>query len=102
MVTVHPMSMLLPVGAVIMADRIVREMMGPGLEGMFVEVKVSREIRNDTGSMFFGLSTRQFIFSVSAAGVAVLLHFFLKPIVGFLNSTRNAARCPVRSICQGS
>ena len=47
-----------------------------------MEVKINREIRNYTESMFFGLSMRQFIFSALAAGVAVLLYFFLKPIVG--------------------
>ena len=38
-----------------------------------MEVKINREIRNYTESMFFGLSLRQFIFSVLAMGVAVLL-----------------------------
>ena len=47
-----------------------------------MEVKINREIRNYTESMFFGLSMRQFIFSALAAGVAVLLYFLLKPIVG--------------------
>ena len=47
-----------------------------------MEVKINREIRNYTESMFFGLSMRQFIFSTLAAGVAVLLYFVLKPIVG--------------------
>ena len=32
--------------------------------------------------MFFGLSMRQFIFSVLAVGVAVLLYFVLRPYVG--------------------
>ena len=47
-----------------------------------MEVKINREIRNYTESMFFGLSLRQFIFSVLAVGVAVLLYFLLKPYVG--------------------
>ena len=47
-----------------------------------MEVKINREIRNYTESMFFGLSLRQFIFSALAAGVAVVLYFLLKPIVG--------------------
>ena len=47
-----------------------------------MEVKINREIRNYTESMFFGLSLRQFIFSVLAMGVAVLLYFLLKPYVG--------------------
>lgn len=45
-------------------------------------VKINREIRNYTESMFFGLSLRQFIFSVLACGVAVGLYFLLKPHLG--------------------
>ena len=47
-----------------------------------MEVKINREIRNYTESMFFGLSMRQFIFSILAMGVAVLLYFVLRPYVG--------------------
>ena len=47
-----------------------------------MEVKINREIRNYTESMFFGLSLRQFIFSALALGVAVGLYFILKPYVG--------------------
>ena len=47
-----------------------------------MEVKINHEIRNYTESMFFGLSMRQFFFSVLAVGVAVLLYFVLKPLVG--------------------
>lgn len=47
-----------------------------------MEVKINREIRDYTESMFFGLSLRQFIFSVLACGVAVGLYFFLRPYVG--------------------
>ena len=47
-----------------------------------MEVKINREIRNYTESMFFGLSLRQLIFSVLAVGVAVLLYFVLKPHFG--------------------
>ena len=36
-----------------------------------MEVKINREIRNYTEAMFFGLSLRQFIFSVCACAVAV-------------------------------
>lgn len=43
-----------------------------------MEVKINREIRNYTESIFFGLSLRQFIFSILACGVAVLLYFLLK------------------------
>lgn len=38
-----------------------------------MEVKINREIRNYTESMFFGLSLRQFV-SLLAVGVAVLLY----------------------------
>ena len=47
-----------------------------------MEVKINREIRNYTESMFFGLSIRQFLFSVLACGVAVGLYFLLRPYVG--------------------
>ena len=47
-----------------------------------MEVKINREIRNYTESMFFGLSMRQFVFSALAVGIAVLLYFVLKPVVG--------------------
>ena len=47
-----------------------------------MEVKINREIRNYTESMFFGLSLRQFIFSVLACGVAVVVYFTLRPILG--------------------
>lgn len=47
-----------------------------------MEVKINREIRNYTESMFFGLSMRQFIFSILAVGIAVVLYLLLKPVVG--------------------
>lgn len=47
-----------------------------------MEVKINKEIRNYTESMFFGLSMRQFIFSVLAVAVAVGLYFLLRPHVG--------------------
>jgi len=47
-----------------------------------LEVKINKEIRNYTESMFFGLSMRQFIFSVLACGVAVGLYFVLRPYFG--------------------
>ena len=47
-----------------------------------MEVKINKEIRNYTESMFFGLSLRQFIFSVLACGVAVGLYFLLRPKLG--------------------
>ena len=44
-----------------------------------MEVKINKEIRNYTESVFFGLTLRQFIFSIVACGVAVGLYFILKP-----------------------
>lgn len=47
-----------------------------------MEVKVNKEIRNYTESIYFGLSLRQFIFSVLACLMAVLLYFILRPYFG--------------------
>lgn len=47
-----------------------------------MEVKINKEIRAYTESMFFGLPMRQFVFSLLAIGVAVGLYFLLKPHVG--------------------
>lgn len=47
-----------------------------------MEVKINREIRQYTESIFFGLSMRQFIFSCLACGIAVLLYFILRPYFG--------------------
>lgn len=47
-----------------------------------MEVKINREIREYTESMFFGLSLRQFIFSVLACIVAVCAYFLLRPHLG--------------------
>ena len=47
-----------------------------------MEVKINREIREYTESMFFGLSLRQFIFSALAILVAVGAYFLLRPHLG--------------------
>jgi len=47
-----------------------------------MEVKINREIRNYTESMYFGLSLRQFLFSLAACAVAVLLYFCLRSYFG--------------------
>lgn len=44
-----------------------------------MEVKINKEIRDYTESVFFGLTLRQFIFSIVACIVAVGLYFILKP-----------------------
>lgn len=47
-----------------------------------MEVKINREIRAYTESMFFGLSLRQLIFSILSVGVAVGLYFGLRSHFG--------------------
>ena len=47
-----------------------------------MEVKINKEIREFSESIFFGLSLRQFIFSILACGVAIVLYFTLKPFFG--------------------
>ena len=47
-----------------------------------MEIKINREIRDYKESMFFGLSMRQFFFSLAAVLIAVLLYFLLKPHFG--------------------
>ena len=47
-----------------------------------MEVKINKEIRDYTESMFFGLSLRQFIFSILSCIVAVILYFVLRPYAG--------------------
>ncbi len=47
-----------------------------------MEIKINREIREYTESMFFGLNLRQFICSIFACASGVGLYFWLKPKVG--------------------
>ena len=47
-----------------------------------MEIKINREIRQYTESVFFGLSLRQFLFALLAVGVAVLLFFLIRPYAG--------------------
>ena len=47
-----------------------------------MEIKINREIREYTEAVFFGLSLRQFVFSVLAILVAVGAYFVLKPHLG--------------------
>ena len=46
-----------------------------------MEVRINREIREYTESMFFGLSMRQFFFSVLAIIAAVGFYFALRPVL---------------------
>lgn len=41
------------------------------------EIKINKEIRSYTESIFFGLSLRQTIFSIIACGIAVLIYMLL-------------------------
>lgn len=47
-----------------------------------MEIKINKEIRDYKETIFFGLSMRQFIFSILACGVALLLYFSLRHILG--------------------
>ena len=47
-----------------------------------MEIKINREIRDYSEAVYFGLSLRQFIFSVLSCGIAVGLYFLLKPFFG--------------------
>ena len=47
-----------------------------------MEIKINKEIRDYKESVFFGLSMRQFIFSLLACGIAVLLYFLLRNYLG--------------------
>ena len=47
-----------------------------------MEIKINREIREYTESMFFGLSLRQFVFSLAAVLSAVSIYFILQPYLG--------------------
>ena len=47
-----------------------------------MEIKINKEIRNYTESMFFGLSMRQFFFAVIGVGFAVLTYFMLRSNLG--------------------
>lgn len=47
-----------------------------------MEVKINKEIRDYTESVFFGLSLRQCAFAVLACGAAVGLYFLCSPYLG--------------------
>ena len=47
-----------------------------------MEVKINKEIRNYKENIYFGLSLRQFIFSLLACGMAVLLYFMFRSYCG--------------------
>ena len=47
-----------------------------------MEVKINKYIREFSESIFFGLTMRQFIFSLLACAIAIVLYFTLKPFLG--------------------
>ena len=47
-----------------------------------MEVRINREIREYTESMFFGLTMRQFIFTCLDIAASILSYFLLKPLIG--------------------
>ena len=47
-----------------------------------MEIKINKEIRDYKETIFFGLSMRQFIFSLIACVVAVLIYFLLRNHLG--------------------
>lgn len=47
-----------------------------------MEVRINKEIREFTESVYFGLSLRQFIFSILACIMSITLYFILKPYFG--------------------
>ena len=47
-----------------------------------MEIKINKEIRNFTENIFFGLSLRQFIFSMLACISTILIYFISKKFLG--------------------
>lgn len=47
-----------------------------------MEIKINKDIREYTESIFFGLSLRQTVFSIIAVITAIVIYFWLEPHVG--------------------
>lgn len=47
-----------------------------------MEIKIPKEIRQHRETLFFGLSTRQFLCAILAVGTAVGVYFLLKNVIG--------------------
>ncbi len=63
-----------------------------------MEVRINKEVRDYQEAVFFGLSLRQFVFSVLAIGISVALYFPLSRIVGDVEMGSDYAswgRCPL-------
>ena len=65
-----------------------------------MEVKINREIRDYTESIFFGLSLRQFVFALAAVLAAVCIFFLLKPRFGIDYEARLAEQ-RLTVLCEG-
>ena len=50
-----------------------------------MEIKVNKEVRDYTESIFLGLSFRQFLFSIIACVVAVIIYLSCVDILGMEN-----------------
>ena len=50
--------------------------------GVVMEIKINKEIKDYNETMFFGLSVRQFVFSILACASAVLVYFLCEPYMG--------------------
>ena len=50
--------------------------------GVVMEIKINKEIKDYNETMFFGLSVRQFFFSILACASAVLVYFLCEPYMG--------------------
>lgn len=47
-----------------------------------MEIKIPKEVRQHRETLFFGLSTRQFLCAILAVGTAVGVYFLLKGVIG--------------------
>lgn len=47
-----------------------------------MEIKIPKEVRQHKETLFFGLSTRQFLCAILAVGTAVGVYFLLKNVLG--------------------
>ena len=46
-----------------------------------MEIKINKEIRNYKEAIFFGLTFRQFIYTILACATALIVHFLLKNVI---------------------
>lgn len=58
-----------------------------------MEIKIPKEVHQHRETIFFGLSTRQFLCSVLAVGMAVGVYFSLKGLTG-----QETASCSASSL----